>query len=106
MMTTDTLRDGGRLTDTEPGAAAPHIPPQALSAPLREVARAFRAKPFVPHPLLRGPHAQTVVASVDPARPEPPPLPPDAPQPTAPVREPGTPVPAGDPPASEPTRLA
>ena len=48
-------------------------------------------------------------APQDPARPEPLPLPPDADQqPPAPVREPGrTPrAPAGDPPASEPTRLA
>lgn len=42
----------------------------------------------------------------DPAQPEQPPLPPDAPQPSAPVREPDTPAPAGDPPTSEPTRLA
>ena len=41
----------------------------------------------------------------DPAQPEPLPLPPDAPTPTAPVREPGTPKPVGDPPVSEPTRL-
>ena len=43
--------------------AAEHIPPQALSARLREVARAFASKPFVPHPLFPGPHAQTIVAS-------------------------------------------
>src|SRR4051812_28637890 len=67
-MTTDTLRDGGRLTDSEPDTAATHIPPQALSARLREVARAFRAKPFVPHTLLRSPHAQTVTASMQPGR--------------------------------------
>jgi hypothetical protein len=42
----------------------------------------------------------------DPAQPEQPPLPPDAPTPTAPVQEPTTPRPAGDPPATEPTRLA
>ena len=40
-----------------------HIPAQALDARLREVARAFAAKPFVPHPLFRGPHAQTIVSS-------------------------------------------
>jgi len=67
-MTTDTLRDGGRLAGSETDDAAPHIPPQALSAPLREVARSFRAKPFVPHPLLRNPHAQTVFASMQPGR--------------------------------------
>lgn len=43
--------------------AAEHIPPQALSARLREVARAFASKPFVPHPLFPGPHAQTIVSS-------------------------------------------
>jgi predicted alpha/beta-fold hydrolase len=67
-MTTDTLRDGGRLADSETGDAAHHIPPQALSTRLGEVARAFRAKPFVPHPLLPGPHAQTVAASMQPGR--------------------------------------
>jgi hypothetical protein len=34
-----------------------------LSARLREVARAFASKPFVPHPLFPGPHAQTIVSS-------------------------------------------
>ncbi|HEX7956650.1 MAG TPA: alpha/beta fold hydrolase [Pyrinomonadaceae bacterium] len=43
--------------------AAEHIPTQALSPRLRALARAFAAKPFVPHPLFRGPHAQTVVSS-------------------------------------------
>ena len=42
----------------------------------------------------------------DPAQPEQqPPLPPDTPTPTTPIEEPGTPRPAGDPPANEPTRL-
>jgi predicted alpha/beta-fold hydrolase len=67
-MTTDTLRDGGRLTDSETDDTAPDIPPQNLSARLREVARAFRTKPFVPHPLLRNPHAQTITASMQPGR--------------------------------------
>lgn len=68
----DTVEAGGRLTDSdaEPGTAtaAAHIPPQALSARLREVARAFSAKPFVPHPLVPGPHAQTIAASLHPSR--------------------------------------
>jgi len=34
-----------------------------LSARLGGVARAFAPKPFVPHPLFRGPHAQTIVSS-------------------------------------------
>jgi hypothetical protein len=44
----------------------------------------------------------------DPARPEPLPLPPDSPRPTAPVREPepAPAQPAGDPAPAEPTRLA
>ena len=42
---------------------AEHIPPQALSARLSGVARAFASKPFVPHPFFRGPHAQTIVSS-------------------------------------------
>lgn len=44
----------------------------------------------------------------DPAQPEPLPLPPDSPRPTAPVREPepAPAQPAGDPAPSEPTRLA
>lgn len=43
----------------------------------------------------------------DPAQPEPLPLPPDVdPSPAAPVREPDVPPPAGDPPSTEPMRLA
>jgi hypothetical protein len=34
-----------------------------LSARLGEIARAFASKPFVPHPLFPGPHAQTIVSS-------------------------------------------
>jgi predicted alpha/beta-fold hydrolase len=44
-------------------SAAAHVPPQALTPRLEEVARAFRSKPFVPHPLLRNGHAQTIVAT-------------------------------------------
>jgi predicted alpha/beta-fold hydrolase len=44
-------------------SAAPHVPPQALTPTLDEIARAFRSKPFVPHPLLRNCHAQTIVAT-------------------------------------------
>src|SRR5215213_6131748 len=57
-----TVSETGRLTNTKT-VAAEHIPPQALSARLREVARAFASKPFVPHPLFPGPHAQTIVSS-------------------------------------------
>jgi hypothetical protein len=43
---------------------ADHIPAQALSPRLSEVARAFAASPFAPHPLFAGPHAQTIVSSL------------------------------------------
>jgi uncharacterized protein len=58
----ETVSESRRLTDSKTEAAE-HIPPQALSARLREVARAFASKPFVPHPLFSGPHAQTIVSS-------------------------------------------
>src|SRR3712207_3184180 len=57
-----TVSENGRLTDSKTESAE-HIPPQALSARLRGVARAFASKPFAPHPLFRGPHAQTIVSS-------------------------------------------
>jgi predicted alpha/beta-fold hydrolase len=49
-------------------AAPSHVPPQTLSPRLAEVARAFRTKPFVPHALFRGGHAQTLAASMRVAR--------------------------------------
>lgn len=49
---------GTRLEDS-----ASHIPAQPLSPKLAEIARAFRARPFVPHKLLRGGHAQTLAAA-------------------------------------------
>jgi predicted alpha/beta-fold hydrolase len=58
----DTVSESGRLTNSKTEAAE-HLPPQTLSARLREVARAFASKPFVPHPLFAGPHAQTIVSS-------------------------------------------
>lgn len=64
----ETAGEGRRLTDSNAETAADHIPPQALSARLRDVARAFGAKPFVPHPFLPGPHAQTIAASLHPSR--------------------------------------
>jgi len=48
--------------------AASHVLAQPLNARLAEIARVFRAKPFVPHALLRGGHAQTVAASLRLAR--------------------------------------
>jgi predicted alpha/beta-fold hydrolase len=58
----ETVSEHGRLTSPKTEAAE-HIPPQTLSPRLQAVARAFASKPFVPHPLFRGPHAQTVVSS-------------------------------------------
>ncbi|HEX7313148.1 MAG TPA: alpha/beta fold hydrolase [Pyrinomonadaceae bacterium] len=58
----ETVSERGRLTDSNTEAAE-HIPPQALSARLREFAREVASKPFVPHPLFQGPHAQTIVSS-------------------------------------------
>lgn len=58
----ETVSDSGRLTNSHTEAVE-HIPPQALSTRLGEVARAFASKPFVPHPLFPGPHAQTIVSS-------------------------------------------
>ena len=59
----ETLSDKGNLTCAVAERAAPHVPPQALSPRLVEIARAFRAKPFVPHKLFRNGHAQTIVAT-------------------------------------------
>ena len=61
----ETVREGARPanSNTEP-AAAEHIPAQALNARLAAVARAFAPKPFNPHPLFAGAHAQTIVSSM------------------------------------------
>lgn len=58
----ETVSEHGRLTNPKTEAAE-HLPPQALSARLSQIARAFASKPFVPHPLFAGPHAQTIVSS-------------------------------------------
>src|ERR1044072_5373959 len=58
----EAVSESGRLANSKPEAAE-QIPPQALGTSLREVARAFASKPFVPHPLFPGPHAQTIVSS-------------------------------------------
>ncbi len=58
----ETVGEHRRLTHTQTEAAE-HVPPQALSARLGAIARAFASKPFVPHPLFAGPHAQTIVSS-------------------------------------------
>src|SRR5437764_88689 len=59
----ETLSDKGNLTGVVTECAAPHVPPQALAPRLVKIARAFRAKPFVPHKLFPGGHAQTIVAT-------------------------------------------
>jgi predicted alpha/beta-fold hydrolase len=58
----DTVSESNGLTNSNTEAAE-HIPPQALSARLGRVARAFASKPFVPHSLFAGAHAQTIVSS-------------------------------------------
>jgi len=58
----DTAEGGARLLSSE--AKAPHVPLQNLSTRLATVARAFRAKPFVPHRLFRSGHAQTIFAAL------------------------------------------
>src|SRR5215213_8757626 len=58
----ETVSESRRLTNSEAEAGV-DTRPQALSARLREAARVFESKPFVPHPLFRGPHAQTIVSS-------------------------------------------
>ncbi|MDT5296077.1 MAG: uncharacterized protein QOJ76_2957 [Acidobacteriota bacterium] len=60
----ETVTAGGRPKDSARQATASHIPPQALSARLREVARDFGAKPFAPHALLHSGHAQTIVSTL------------------------------------------
>ncbi|HEV2862600.1 MAG TPA: alpha/beta fold hydrolase [Pyrinomonadaceae bacterium] len=49
-------------------AGAGHVPAQPLDPRLERAARAVRAKPFEPHPLFRGGHAQTIAASQHPVR--------------------------------------
>jgi predicted alpha/beta-fold hydrolase len=58
----ETVSESRRLTNSNTEAAE-HIPRQALSARLSRIARAFASKPFVPHPLFPGAHAQTIVSS-------------------------------------------
>lgn len=57
-----TVSEQGRLTNPKTETAE-HVPPQTLSGRLGLLARAFASKPFVPHRLFPGPHAQTIVSS-------------------------------------------
>jgi len=56
--------EGARPDYSGAPSAASHIPTQALGPRLSEVARAFAGRPFAPHPLFAGPHAQTIVSSL------------------------------------------
>jgi predicted alpha/beta-fold hydrolase len=58
-----TRRDRPAGTRLEEEAAS-HVPAQPLHPRLAEIAYAFRAKPFRPHALLHGGHAQTVAAAL------------------------------------------
>ncbi|MCA1632903.1 MAG: alpha/beta fold hydrolase [Acidobacteria bacterium] len=60
----ETIKDSGWTGNTETASAAAQVPMQALSPRLAEIARVFRTKPFVPHRLARGGHAQTLVAGL------------------------------------------
>ena len=60
----ETIKDSDWTGKKENASAAAQIPAQALSPRLAEVARLFRTKPFVPHRLARGGHAQTLVAGL------------------------------------------
>jgi uncharacterized protein len=53
-------RERGRPAGSRLEDSASHVPAQPLHPRLAEIARAFRAKPFRPHALLRGGHAQTL----------------------------------------------
>lgn len=64
----ETLSQGRRTSGAQLKTAAQHVPPQQLSAALAEVARTFRAKPFEPHALFRGGHAQTIFGSLRPTQ--------------------------------------
>lgn len=61
----ETISDSGWPRDSgarkQEGA---HVPAQALTPLLEEVARAFRSKPFAPHALFKGDHAQTIAAAL------------------------------------------
>lgn len=60
----ETVNEGAPAANSNAEPDAPHAPAQALSARLREVARAFARRPFTPHALFAGPHAQTIVSSL------------------------------------------
>src|ERR1044072_8360141 len=56
-------RERGQHAGTHLEDSASHVPAQPLTPKLAEIARAFRAKPFRAHRLLRSGHAQTLAAA-------------------------------------------
>jgi uncharacterized protein len=60
----ETTGDSRLLSEARGRAEDSHVPPQALGPRLAPVARAFRAKPFRPHPRFSGGHAQTIFAAL------------------------------------------
>lgn len=56
-------RERGEHAGTRLEDSVSHVPAQPLTPKLAEIARAFRAKPFRAHKLLRGGHAQTLAAA-------------------------------------------
>src|SRR6185369_15391569 len=61
--TMEEARERGHHTKARLEDSASHVPAQPLSPKLAEIARAFRARPFRTHKLLRGGHAQTLAAA-------------------------------------------
>lgn len=64
----ETISDSRCSTETRARADDSHVPVQALSPLSAEIAEAFRAKPFRPHPRLVSGHAQTIYAALAPRR--------------------------------------
>ena len=60
----ETVSDNSWVEGFGEAGEAAHVPAQALSPRLAGIARAFREKPFRPHPFARDGHAQTVVAAL------------------------------------------
>lgn len=59
----ETMDESRWPRDTGDESAGAHVPPQALTPRLDDVARLFREKPFAPHPYFRGGHVQTIAAA-------------------------------------------
>jgi predicted alpha/beta-fold hydrolase len=59
-----TINESRWPRETGDESAAAHVPTQALTPRLGDVARLFRENPFAPHPHFRGGHAQTIAAAL------------------------------------------